>query len=84
MKDIHDKYPAAFSPQPFAIAGFFTPQQVLQALWLRELWRPQAQVEQGTLRYVPWYTLGNVCIGVWMFLWVCLALGEADARMGIE
>lgn len=70
MKDLHDKHPAAFSPQPFAIAGFFSPQQILQLLWIRELWRKDSEVERGTVRYAPWYALGNVCIGVWMFLWV--------------
>jgi len=72
MKQIHDANPCAFSPQPFAIAGFFTPQQVVQLVWLRELFRPDAQVEKGTLRYVPWYALGNVCIAVWMVLWASL------------
>ena len=69
MKDIHDRNPCAFSPQPFAIAGFFSPQQILQVLWLRELFRSDREVEPGTLRYVPWYALGNVLIGGWMFLW---------------
>ncbi len=43
MKDLHDKHPAAFSPQPFAIAGFFSPQQILQLLWIRELWRKDSE-----------------------------------------
>jgi hypothetical protein len=72
MKDLHDKYPASFSPQPFAILGFFGPQQIIQLLWLRELWRNESQVEKGTLRYVPWYALGNTCIAVWMLLWVSI------------
>ncbi|KAK4683506.1 hypothetical protein P7C73_g6745, partial [Tremellales sp. Uapishka_1] len=69
MKDIHDQNLCAFSPQPFAIAGFFTPQQVLQVLWLRELFRPDAQVESGTVQYAPWYSLGNMCIAAWMIFW---------------
>ncbi|ORX38366.1 hypothetical protein BD324DRAFT_620582 [Kockovaella imperatae] len=69
MKQIHDRHPAAFSPQPFAIAGFFGPQQIAQLLWLRELYRSDAEVERGTVRYVPWYALGNAMIGIWMFLW---------------
>ena len=71
MKEIHDRSPAAFAPQPFGILGFFGPQQIFQLIWLRELFRREDQVERGTLRYVPWYALGNVMIGVWMFLWVC-------------
>jgi hypothetical protein len=70
MKDLHDKYPASFSPQPFAILGFFGPQQIIQLLWLRELWRNESQVEKGTLRYAPWYALGNTCIAAWMLFWV--------------
>ncbi|WVR09497.1 hypothetical protein IAU60_006565 [Kwoniella sp. DSM 27419] len=69
MKDIHDKNLCAFSPQPFAIAGFFSPQQLLQLLWLRELFRSDRQVERGTIRYAPWYALGNGCIAVWMLFW---------------
>ncbi|GFZ50812.1 hypothetical protein JCM24511_08570 [Saitozyma sp. JCM 24511] len=69
MKDIHDRYPCAFSPQPFAIAGFFGPQQILQIIWLRELFRQPNQVEKSALRYAPWYALGNGCIALWMFLW---------------
>jgi hypothetical protein len=69
-RDLHDKYPASFSPQPFAILGFFGPQQIIQLLWLRELWRSEPEVEKGTLRYAPWYALGNSCIALWMFLWV--------------
>ena len=70
MKQIHDANPAAFAPQPFGILGFFGPQQIFQLIWLRELFRREDQVERGTLRYVPWYALGNVMIGVWMFIWV--------------
>ncbi|RXK42333.1 hypothetical protein M231_00323 [Tremella mesenterica] len=69
MKQIHDSNPCAFSPYPFAIAGFFGPQQILQLVWLRELFRPDNQVELGTRRFVPWYALGNFCIAGWMFLW---------------
>lgn len=76
MKDIHDRHPCAFSPQPFAIAGFFGPQQILQIIWLRELFRQPNQVEKSALRYAPWYALGNGCIALWMFLWV------SDAALG--
>ena len=70
MKEISDANPSAFSPQPFAIAGFFGPQQILQLLWMRELYRADGQVEQGTIRYAPWYALGNFLIGGWMLFWV--------------
>ncbi|ORY35715.1 hypothetical protein BCR39DRAFT_585327 [Naematelia encephala] len=69
MKEIHDRHPAAFAPQPFAIGGFFGPQQILQLVWMRELFRSDREVENGPVRYAPWYALGNVCIGVWMFFW---------------
>jgi hypothetical protein len=79
MKDIHDRYPCAFSPQPFAIAGFFGPQQILQIIWLRELFRQPNQVEKSALRYAPWYALGNGCIALWMFLWVSDAAASDTA-----
>ncbi|KAF2503005.1 hypothetical protein BU16DRAFT_568985 [Lophium mytilinum] len=71
MKDIHDANLAAFSPQPFAIAGFFFPQQIFQLVWLYKLWKGQgtrAEVQEMT-SYAPYYILGNVCIGTWMFFW---------------
>jgi hypothetical protein len=84
MKQIHDKHPAAFAPQPFSILGFFGPQQILQLVWLRELWRREGEVERGTLRYVPWYALGNVMIGVWMFLWVSRDQGRDATGRRVE
>ncbi|WRT68524.1 uncharacterized protein IL334_005501 [Kwoniella shivajii] len=69
MKDIHDANPCSFSPQPFAIAGFFGPQQILQLIWLREFFRAPKDVERNTLRYAPWYALGNGCIAIWMLFW---------------
>jgi hypothetical protein len=70
MKDIHDRNPCAFSPHPFFIGAFFSSQQILQLLYIRELWRPDSQVEKGTLRYAPWFSLGNASIGIWMLFWV--------------
>ncbi|WWC90480.1 uncharacterized protein L201_005416 [Kwoniella dendrophila CBS 6074] len=69
MKEVHDANPCSFSPQPFAIGGFFTPQQILQVLWLRELFRADKDVEKGTINYTPWYALGNTCIAIWMMFW---------------
>lgn len=37
MKDIHDRNLSFFSPQPYFIAGFFAPQQLLQLAWLYRL-----------------------------------------------
>lgn len=82
MKDIHDRNLCAFSPQPFAIAGFFTPQQVIQLVWLRELFRSDGQVERGTVRYVPWYALGNFCIATWMIFWVSALSGLLQLVIG--
>jgi hypothetical protein len=78
-KDIHDKYPGAFSPWAPMIGFFFLPQQILQAVWLYRLWqspRPdniqdaekREDVKQMD-RYVPIYALGNFCIGAWLYFW---------------
>lgn len=80
MKQVHDANPCSFSPQPYAIAGFFGPQQIIQLLWLREFWRPDSQVERGTVAYAPWYALGNICIGVWMMFWVSSSLDQYDRK----
>lgn len=75
MKVIHDRNLAAFSPQPFFIGGFFFPQQLFQLAWLYRLYRLDSRkpAERGELDqivdFVPWYALGNVCIGTWMFFW---------------
>lgn len=81
MKDVHDANLAAFSPQPFFIAGFFGPQQLIQLAWLYKLWTSPPPSSSSTtskeddadtremIRYVPVYVLGNICIGTWMFFW---------------
>lgn len=72
MKDIHDANLSFFSPQPYFIGGFFFPQQLFQLAWLYNLYRAKAASEPGVadmLKYVPYYVLGNVCIGTWMFFW---------------
>lgn len=43
MKDIHDANLSFFSPQPFFIAAFFFPQQLIQLAWLWRLWRAPRQ-----------------------------------------
>lgn len=76
MKDVHDANLSFFSPQPFFIAGFFFPQQLFQLGWLYRLWKldptksaaDKKELDQ-IVDFVPYYALGNVCIGVWMFFW---------------
>ncbi len=70
MKDIHDANLSFFSPQPFFIGAFFFPQQIIQLAWLYRLWKldpKKSEVERKELDqmvdYVPYYALGNVCIG---------------------
>ena len=75
MKDVHDANLSFFSPQPYFIAGFFFPQQFFQLAWLYRLWRldssnPREKKELDEIvRFVPYYALGNACIGTWMFFW---------------
>ena len=57
------------SHQPFFIAGFFFPQQLFQLAWLYRLWKlsPKSPAERAELEqmvdYVPYYAVGNLCIG---------------------
>ncbi|KAF2723603.1 hypothetical protein K431DRAFT_282697 [Polychaeton citri CBS 116435] len=75
MKDVHDANLSFFSPQPFAIAGFFFPQQFFQLAWLYKLWKldPKNPTQKAELdeivKFAPYYAVGNVCIGTWMFFW---------------
>ncbi|KAI7222134.1 hypothetical protein KC333_g1309 [Hortaea werneckii] len=75
MKDIHDANLSFFSPQPFFIGAFFFPQQFFQLAWLYKLWKldaknPQQKRELDQIvKFVPYYALGNFCIGTWMFFW---------------
>ena len=70
MQDINDRNPCAFSPWPYAIGIYFFPQQIGQLAYIRELFRKDSDVEEGTIRYAPYYALGSVCIGLWAFFWV--------------
>lgn len=65
MLDIHQRNLAAFSPQPYFIAGFFFPQQVVQLIWLWKLGRGDGTAEEKRLmeRFAWVYSLGNLCIG---------------------
>ena len=81
MKEIHDANLSFFSPQPFFIAGFFFPQQLFQLAWLYSLYRSASTSEAGVkdmVNYVPYYALGNFCIGTWMFFWNSEQLALAD------
>lgn len=75
MKDIHDRNLSFFSPQPYFIAGFFFPQQFFQLAWLYKLWKLDSTIPaqkkelDDIVKFVPYYALGNVCIGTWMFFW---------------
>jgi hypothetical protein len=65
MLDIHNKNLAAFSPYPYAIAGFFFPQQLFQLAWLWKLWNQEGtSAERAMMNKFAWvYSLGNFCIG---------------------
>ncbi|KAF2028850.1 hypothetical protein EK21DRAFT_101582 [Setomelanomma holmii] len=71
MLDIHNKNLAAFSPQPYFIGGFFFPQQLFQLAWLWKLWKQDGNPqERAMMNKFAWvYSLGNFCIGTWMFFW---------------
>ncbi|KAL8755733.1 MAG: hypothetical protein Q9199_003447 [Rusavskia elegans] len=75
MKTIHDRNLSFFSPQPFFIGGFFFPQQLFQLAWLYRLYKldPKKPGERGELDqmvdFVPYYTVGNLCIATWMVFW---------------
>lgn len=75
MQDIHDRNISFWSPQPYFIGAFFFPQQMFQLAWLYKLWKldprnPSQKAELDTItKFVPYYALGNVCIGTWMFFW---------------
>lgn len=45
--------------------AFFFPQQIAQVYWLYKLWKGDVAKEDldEMVDYVPFYTLGNVCIG---------------------
>ncbi|KAL5392195.1 hypothetical protein DPSP01_000713 [Paraphaeosphaeria sporulosa] len=71
MLDVHNANPAAFSPQPYFIGGFFFPQQLFQLAWLWKLCRGEGDAkERREMEGLVWpYVVGNVCIGTWMFFW---------------
>lgn len=68
MKDIHDQNLSFWSPQPYFIAGFFFPQQLFQLGWLYRLYKLDPQIPDQRreldqmVDFVPYYSLGNLCI----------------------
>ncbi|KAK4971847.1 hypothetical protein LTR66_011410 [Elasticomyces elasticus] len=84
MKDVHDNNLSFWSPQPYFIGAFFFPQQICQLVWLYKLWKldsskPAEKKELDEIvKYVPWYALGNACIGTWMFFWNSEALKTSN------
>lgn len=75
MKQINDANVSFWSPQPFFIGGFFFPQMLLQVAWLYRLYKLDASkpAERADLDemvdYVPYFTIGNISIGMWLFFW---------------
>jgi hypothetical protein len=69
MKQINDRNTSFWSPQPYFIGAFFTPQQFVQVAWLYRLWKldatkPKEKAELDQIvRFVPYYAIGNICIG---------------------
>lgn len=70
MKQVHDNNLSFWSPNPFFIGGFFTPQQAIQAWWLYRLWKldpkkgaAEKKEVETIVDFVPYYALGNFCIG---------------------
>ncbi|KAF6222414.1 hypothetical protein HO133_001500 [Letharia lupina] len=75
MLDVHNANLSFWSPMPHFIGGFFFPQQLFQLAWLYRLYKldPKKPVERSELDqivdFVPYYSLGNICIGTWMIFW---------------
>lgn len=75
MLDRHNQNMSFLSPYAWFIPAFFTPQQVVQVWWLYRLWKldPKVPSQRAELDiqadYVPYYTIGNLCIAVWMLFW---------------
>lgn len=79
MKAVNDRNPGAFNPTPFAIGAWFGPQQILEVLYLKELYYPSGgKLEAITLDLAPYFTLGNLMIGTWPFFWNAEKLKLAD------
>ncbi|KAI9837327.1 MAG: hypothetical protein M1819_000401 [Sarea resinae] len=91
MKDINDANLSFFSPQPYFIAGFFFPQQIFQIAYMYKLWRLDSKRSEDESReleqmvdYAPYFTVGNLCIAVWMIFWNSAQLKAAHVFVTIN
>ncbi|KAL1302365.1 hypothetical protein AAFC00_002768 [Neodothiora populina] len=96
MKDVNDANVSFWSPQPYFIGGFFFPQQFFQVAWLYKLWTISGKVKSGKataqekkdvdemVQFVPYYVLGNICIGTWMFFWNASMLEASNVFVWIN
>ena len=75
MIDINNRNVSFWSPHPYFIGAFFSMQQIFQLAWLYRLYKlsPSKPDERKELDpmvdYAPYFTLGNLCIGIWMIFW---------------
>ncbi len=75
MKQINDANVSFWSPQPFFIGGFFFPQMLIQAAWLYRLYmldstKPSERADLDEMvDYAPYFMVGNIAIGMWLFFW---------------
>jgi len=75
MLDRHNQNLSFWSPNPWMIPAFFTPQQLVQVYWLYRLITldPRKPSDRAELEiqndYAPYYTVGNLCIAAWMLFW---------------
>lgn len=75
MIDVHNRNISFWSPQAYFIGAFFSIQQLSQVAWLYRLLRldskkpgERAELEE-MVDYVPYHTLYNISLGVWMLFW---------------
>ena len=75
MKDINDANVSFWSPQPFFIGGFFFPQMLIQVAWMYRLYKLNSSKSEERadldemVDYAPYFIVGNLSIGTWLFFW---------------
>lgn len=90
MLDRHNQNLSFWSPNPWMIPAFFTPQQLVQVYWLYRLVtldpkKPADRRELDIQRdYVPVYALGNLCIAAWMLFWNANSMKGANVFVWIN
>jgi len=90
MMDVHERNISFWSPNPYFIGAFFFPQQLFQLAWLYKLWKnnPSNPAQKRELdeivRFVPYYAIGNFCIGTWMFFWNSEALKTSNVFVWVN